>query len=333
MKLTKDNKRGLIGSIIFHVLLILLLVMQGFFTPLPLPAEEGILVNFGDSKNGKGVVEPPRPKKTQPAQKKSQPKVAPPKKKAVPKNKPQPKAKQKVLTQDQEKTAYIDSGIKKRKEEERKRKAKLEKDRKLKAEKDRRIAAEKEKQRIAAEKRKQEELARQKAIAEQKAKEDAERKRKAEEKRKIDAINKRAKNLFGSNGASNKNTKSKGKGVRFPSGNQGVKTGNANAQNFGEGQGNGNSDGISYSLGGRSIVGAPPKPDYPGNEEGIVVVRVKVDRNGKVTSATPGSKGSTTINSALLAAAKRAALKTRFSVNKNAPFEQVGTITYRFVLD
>ncbi|MCL3779114.1 hypothetical protein EMN47_01825 [Prolixibacteraceae bacterium JC049] len=333
MKLTNDNKRGLIGSAIFHALLILLLVLLGFYTPLPLPAEEGILVNFGDNKNGKGMMEPPRPRRTQPVKKQTRPKTTPPKRKVTPKSKPQPKAKQKILTQDQEKTAFIESGIKKRKEEERKRKAKLEKERKIKAEQDRKAAEAREKQRIAAEKKRQEELARQKAIAEQKAKEEAERKRKAEEKRKKDAINSRVKNAFGGNGASDKNNKSRGQGVTFPAGNQGVKTGSANAKNYGEGQGRGNGNGISYNLGGRSIVGAPPKPDYPGNEEGIVVVRVKVDRNGRVTSATPGAKGSTTINSALLAAAKRAALKTRFSVNKNAPFEQVGTITYRFVLD
>ena len=44
--------------ITFHVIVLLLLIFLGFFTPLPLPGEEGILVNFGNSENGLGDREP-----------------------------------------------------------------------------------------------------------------------------------------------------------------------------------------------------------------------------------------------------------------------------------
>ncbi len=52
------DSRGLIGSAIFHIALLFLFILFGFKTPLPLPAERGILINFGDSDFGTGSVEP-----------------------------------------------------------------------------------------------------------------------------------------------------------------------------------------------------------------------------------------------------------------------------------
>lgn len=53
-KLFKKNQRGLIGTIGFHVLVIVLLIVCSFRTPLPLPEEQGILIDFGDSETGMG---------------------------------------------------------------------------------------------------------------------------------------------------------------------------------------------------------------------------------------------------------------------------------------
>jgi TonB family protein len=85
-------------------------------------------------------------------------------------------------------------------------------------------------------------------------------------------------------------------------------------------------------LSGRSALSLP-KPAYPGNEEGIVVVSVTVDKYGKVTNAEAGVQGTNTYNTALIKAAKEAALKARFNADPNAAAFQKGTITYRFVLD
>lgn len=52
------NIKGVIGTILFHALLLFILYVFGFTTPLPLPPEEGILVNFGDDISGYGDVEP-----------------------------------------------------------------------------------------------------------------------------------------------------------------------------------------------------------------------------------------------------------------------------------
>jgi len=51
-------KRGVLGSILFHIILVILLLISGFITPLPLPEEQGILVNFGTDDTGSGLIEP-----------------------------------------------------------------------------------------------------------------------------------------------------------------------------------------------------------------------------------------------------------------------------------
>lgn len=49
---------GIATTIIFHVAILLLFIYFGLRTPLPLPAEQGILVNFGTDLQGAGDVEP-----------------------------------------------------------------------------------------------------------------------------------------------------------------------------------------------------------------------------------------------------------------------------------
>jgi len=52
------SPRGLAGTIIFHVLILLLLIFFGFSYPDPPPEEQGVLVNFGTDITGKGEIEP-----------------------------------------------------------------------------------------------------------------------------------------------------------------------------------------------------------------------------------------------------------------------------------
>ncbi|MDX1285862.1 MAG: hypothetical protein R3182_12655, partial [Draconibacterium sp.] len=66
MEYYREHKKGVIGTIVFHTIILLLLIFLGFFTPLPLPGEEGILVNFGNSETGLGDREP-SPARKQPA--------------------------------------------------------------------------------------------------------------------------------------------------------------------------------------------------------------------------------------------------------------------------
>lgn len=87
----------------------------------------------------------------------------------------------------------------------------------------------------------------------------------------------------------------------------------------------------NYLLKGRKALSKPiNKPDC--NEEGIVVVKIEVDKNGKVILAEAGVKGTTNYAACLLEPAKKAALNTKWNSDGNAPFKQIGFITYNFVL-
>ena len=90
-------------------------------------------------------------------------------------------------------------------------------------------------------------------------------------------------------------------------------------------------NGTSFSLAGRNPESLP-KPEYKYQIEGKVVVEITVDKQGNVTDAVPGVKGSTTLNEQLLSAAKKAALKAKFDKKPDAPSYQKGTITYFFRL-
>lgn len=128
-----------------------------------------------------------------------------------------------------------------------------------------------------------------------------------------------------------------GEGVTGKEGNQGALEGSPDSKNRtggasgGNGIGEGDGKGISFDLGGRKSLSLP-KPDYLKQKQGRVVVQVTVDKQGNVTKAEPGVKGSTTLDDDLLKAAKKAALDAKFDVSPNAPAYQTGTITYIFKL-
>jgi TonB family protein len=161
-----------------------------------------------------------------------------------------------------------------------------------------------------------------------KQEEEIERKRiLAEQQRQSDIIN-RTKNALAN--SKNAGTTSTSEGDTGGGGNQGSPTGSANSTVRGEGSGLGE-NGIAYSLQGRGFQKLP-SPEYKYQGEGRVVVEISVDRSGKVTQATPGVKGSTTLDEYLLRVAKEAALQARFESKPDAPVVQKGTITYNFIL-
>lgn len=57
-KIPSERAKGLAGSIIIHLVLLLVLVFISFSVPPPPEFEEGILVNFGTDESGLGMVEP-----------------------------------------------------------------------------------------------------------------------------------------------------------------------------------------------------------------------------------------------------------------------------------
>ncbi|MGM0530055.1 MAG: TonB family protein [Bacteroidota bacterium] len=54
----KKHKEGILGTLIFHGILALLFVFFGFSTPLPLPGEQGVMINFGNTRDASGAAEP-----------------------------------------------------------------------------------------------------------------------------------------------------------------------------------------------------------------------------------------------------------------------------------
>jgi flagellar biosynthesis GTPase FlhF len=326
MEYIREHKRGIVGTAIFHIVILILLILFGFFTPLPLPGEEGILVNFGTSENGFGDIEPsPAKSESAPVQQEEKEETPPPPVTSPPKPQPKPvAAKEAAMTQDYEKTAAIDAAENKKRIEEKKQKDLL--------------AEEQTKKALEAERIKNAEAEKiRKAEAEKKAKEETEQKAREEQQRKINEINSRAQGAFAStgDGAGGKGQgEGKSQGVTYPGGNQGVPTGDPNSNNYGQGgSGNGSQgSGISFSLSGRSA-SSLPKPKYPGDDAGLVVVKVTVDKFGNVTVAEPGIRGTTIMNQKFWEEAKQAALKAKFNADNNAPAYQQGTISYRFVLD
>jgi len=51
----KNRLKGILGTILFHVGLVILLLFLALRTPLPLPGEEGVLVNYGFDETGMGT--------------------------------------------------------------------------------------------------------------------------------------------------------------------------------------------------------------------------------------------------------------------------------------
>ena len=150
------------------------------------------------------------------------------------------------------------------------------------------------------------------------------KRKKIEEKKPEPVVNTKA--LYPGKKQNNSNSQ----GISEGQGDQGSQDGDPNSNAY-TGGGIG-TNGIAYQLGGRTIAEIK-KPNYDSQQQGKVVVTIRVDRNGKVISATPGAKGSTTTNAYLYSKAKEAALKTTFEANTTAPEIQVGTIIYNFKLN
>lgn len=86
----------------------------------------------------------------------------------------------------------------------------------------------------------------------------------------------------------------------------------------------------SAKLEGRTVVGYLPLPSFESGDGGRIVVKIVVNRQGKVISAVPGAAGTTISDSRLRESARKAALGAHFNVSQSAPEAQEGTITYIF---
>lgn len=171
--------------------------------------------------------------------------------------------------------------------------------------------------------------------AEARAKAEAERiekeKREAEERkrREQEAKKKRLDDLMGGIGKSDGEV-SGSEGNDNQVGDKGQPDGNPYANSYYGDPGTG-SGGVGYGLNGR---GAPTRKVYKQdcNESGLVVVRIEVDRSGKVVKADPGVKGTTNNAACLLEPAKKIALSHKWRADSKAPTRQIGFVSVNFKL-
>jgi colicin import membrane protein len=302
MTLTDSQRSGVIYTLLIHAGILILLLMLKLSADKMFQTDEGLLVDFGYSENGKGEEEPSAVfSKNDNLYK---PPVLVTQKAAnvpAPAFKPAPVKAENLLTQDHEPSISLHTTPKVQKKTAEKKTI------------DPSIEIEKQ--------RKREQLAKQQA-------EEQKLQQKLKEDQMIGNINSRAKNAFGG-GLTDNGSASKGEGITYGPGNQGDPNGQPGVKRYGPGGGTGN--GVSFNLSGRQARSLP-KPAYPGNEGGIVVVEVTVDKLGKVSAARAGIFGSTSSDPDLMEAATKAARAARFNVDDNAPAFQKGTITYHFVL-
>lgn len=120
----------------------------------------------------------------------------------------------------------------------------------------------------------------------------------------------------------------KSEGDTRPGGNMGDPSGSESDNYLGQSSGLGDK-GVSYGLGGRGMVGAPPT-DNNVPERGYLQIEIRVDRDGTVTYAKVDRRKSTIVDPGLIARYERYAKQATFQPKADAPATQVGYIRFTF---
>ncbi len=267
MSLSKDKIRGIVGTVIIHGLLLAAIMLLALTTPLPLPGEEGVEVDFGYSDVGSGIMQD---EEAEPVQ---QPEVIPPV------TKPEI-IEEEVVTQDIIEAPVIEE----------------------------------------IDQQEEEEIIDETVIQKQPVEEIEQ----VPEPEPEPVVNPNA--LYKGRETDESNGSSEGE--TGDPGDQGKPTGTNDLKVY-DGLG-GEGDGISYSLSGRQATRLP-KPEYRSDEQGKVVVTIWVNKNGDVTRAEAGARGTTIADLTLRKLARGAALRAKFSPDTEAAEIQKGTITYIFI--
>ncbi len=292
---TRHKKKSFTLTTALLSVLLLLLFYIGL-TYMDPPIENGISVNFGTMEFGMGDQQPKEKIRSEPLDIPEPPNVQEEVvKEAVPEEVEEEVA-EKEQPAEKVLTQESEESIKIKQQQEAKRKADAAV-KKAKAEADR----------IAREKQEAEEQ----KIKEQEAK-------KAELDKLMGGLNKSDGAASGSEGDDNK------------PGDKGQPDGDPYATSYYGSPGSGSGTG-GYGLSGRSLV-SKGKVQQECNQAGRVVVKIVVDRNGKVISATPGVKGTTNNNPCLLDPAKKTAFMHKWNLDSNAPSQQVGFVVVNFKL-
>lgn len=293
---TRHKKKSftLTTFLLSALLLVLFYIGLTYMDP---PIENGITINFGTTDFGSGNVQPKEPIKTEPL---PEPVVEPSQQEEAAEAIEEEVEVKKPAVKEEPKERLLtqdnEESVRIKQEQERKRKEAL------------------------AVQRAQEEAAR-KAQAERQAKEQAQREQDAK-KKKLDEL------MGGLNKSDGQAAGSEGDDAL--SGDKGSREGDPYATSYYGSPGSGSGTG-GYGLNGRSLVNQGKVPQEC-NESGRVVVKIVVDRNGNVVSATPGVRGTTNNNPCLLEPARKTALMHKWNLDANAPSQQIGFVVVNFKL-
>lgn len=308
---TRHKKKSFTLTTLLLSVLLLVLFYIGL-TYMDPPIENGISVNFGTTDFGSGRVQPKEKIRSEPM---NTPPVEPVKQEEVQEEVVEEKVIEEVPEEVTTKEAPAEKVLTQESEESIKIK-------KARAEKKRIEDAA-----IAEQKRKEEALKREKA----KAVKLAQQKQEAEEKarREQEAKKKKLDELMGGLNKSD-GTASGSEGDDDRAGDKGQPGGDPYATSYYGSPGSGSGTG-GYGLNGRSLVNKG-KVKQECNQEGRVVVKIIVDKNGRVVSATPGVKGTTNNSPCLLDPAKKTAFMHKWNLDSNAPSQQIGFVVVNFKL-
>lgn len=299
MKVDKDRRRGIIGTVTVHVILLVFLLLVALRTPLPLPGEEGVEVNLGYNDQGFGSVQseaPPPMSEPVPLQEKVvQPQAEP---------EPEP-VEEEIITQDTEEAPAIEEEVVEKEEPEKEPEEEIVEEKK----------PEPQPEEIVEEKPVEE-------VVDSVFTEEVVEEVPVEEPKPV--VNKRA--LYT---GSSSDTQGTNQGITEGAGDQGKPHGYKESDDY-TGQG-GSGNGISFSLGGRGSLFLE-KPTATFREQGTVVVSIWVDQEGNVKKAQVSAKGTTVLDQNLRKIAVDAAYNSTFAKDNNAAELQHGTITYNFIL-
>ncbi len=303
---TRHKKKSFTLTTLLLSVLLLVLFYIGL-TYMDPPIENGISVNFGTTDFGSGQVQPKEKIRSEPL---DTPPVEPTK---------QEELVEEVVEEEPEKVLEKEAPAEKilTKESEEAIKIKQANEAKKRAEDAAKAEQKRKDDAIKREKAKAAKLAQQKRDAEEKARKEQEAK-----KKKLDelmgGLNKSDGTASGSEGDDNR------------AGDKGQPDGDPYATSYYGSPGSGSGTG-GYGLNGRSLVSKGKVPQEC-NESGRVVVKIIVDKNGRVVSATPGVKGTTNNNPCLLEPAKKTAFLHKWNLDSNAPSQQVGFVVVNFKL-
>ena len=288
----EKNSAKITGLIVIILLLLLFVVGPPYLDP---PPEYGVAVNFGNSNVGSGNVQPDQPVKSENLNNNKKPQET--------KSEPEETKPEKHIKEESSKVAA-------KKEEVSEKVLTQEAEAAIKIKK---AKASKDKANAEAE-------AQRKANA--KAAAEAKKKKQEADKKKLDEI------MGGLNKSEGEASGSEGDDDKV--GDKGQLNGNPYATSYFGDPGTG-SGGVGYGLNGR---GNPTKKVFKQdcNESGLVVVRIEVDRSGRVVKAEPGVKGTNNTASCLLAPAKKIALSHKWKADNKAPARQIGFVSVNFKL-